>query len=254
VTIAAQPSSRAQTCTVANGSGTVAGADVVVAVECHATTWVLGGITGGATIAKPYVDGPVAVATFSNPWGLVYDAAGNLYVADDLDFVVRKITPDGVVSTYAGSGVTDADGNSSLVDGPAATATFWDPRGLAFGPDGALYVADDFTLRRVTPAGVVTTLAGSEDASCLFDTAGHLSGNPLCGASGIEVDAAGNAFVADTGGNRVQMFAPDGTVTTLIFANSTFFPYGIAMAPDGSFTLADDAQGDNPRIARLAPQ
>ncbi len=102
-------------------------------------------------------DGTGTQASFDHPGGLAIDRAGNLYVADTLNYTLRKITPDGKVTTLAGSaGVPDS------VDGQGNLARFNNPVGIAIGREGELYVADvgNNQVRRVTPAGMVTTLAG----------------------------------------------------------------------------------------------
>ena len=102
--------------------------------------------------------GPAPPLDFYNPLGVAVDAEGNVYVADTSNCLIRKITPDGTVSTLAGVASTPG-----AKDGPAATALFRYPQGVAVDGSTNVYVADtgNSTIRKITPDGVVSTLAGS---------------------------------------------------------------------------------------------
>ncbi len=114
------------------------------------------------------VDGTAAAARFNYPRALALDSAGNLYLAAGDNHTIRKITPDGVVTTVAG-----VRGNSGSTDGPAASARFLYPSGIAVAADGTLYVADgNTTIRKITPDGTVSTLAGRAGFSGSTDGAG----------------------------------------------------------------------------------
>ena len=114
----------------------------------------LAGVGGGGG----YLDGPGSIAKFFGPSGLGLDAAGNIYVADAFNNLVRKITPAGVVSTVAG--VPGVAGNDN---GPATNATFYDPQGVDVDQFTNIYVADtgNSTIRLITPGGLVTNFAGT---------------------------------------------------------------------------------------------
>ena len=160
------------------------------------------GINGSA-------DGTGAAARFYSPVGVAVDAAGNTYVSDTTNDTIRKITSSGVVSTLAGAPVyTSADGM-----GAAARFTF--PFDVAVDPAGNIYVADagNNTIRKVTPSGNVTTLAGL--AGVVGSTDGTGSAARFNYPVGVAVDAAGNVFVADAGNNTVRRITPAGAVTTL---------------------------------------
>jgi sugar lactone lactonase YvrE len=154
-------------------------------------------------------DGPGSIARFNAPAGVAIDASGNVFVADAQNFTVRKITPAGVVSTFAGS--AGVQGHS---DGTGSAASFWDPEDLTIDAAGNLYIADGAgnSVRKITPAGVVTTLAGAAQSGTTNGTGSAARFNYL---AGIAVDPAGNVYVGDYNNNAVRKITPAGVVTTL---------------------------------------
>jgi sugar lactone lactonase YvrE len=156
-------------------------------------------------------DGTGAAARFDGPQGLAVDAAGNVYVADLWNFTIRKVTPDGVVTTLAGQA-----GTSGSADGTGGAARFGAPwGGVAVDATGNLYVADygNDTIRKITPDGVVTTLAGQAGATGSADGTGGTE--RFDGPVGVALDASGNLYVADSQNNTIRKIAPGGVVTTL---------------------------------------
>jgi len=153
-------------------------------------------------------DGTGSAARFKYPNGLTVDGSGNLYVADNGNNTIRKITAEGVVSTLAGT--AGVWGNA---DGMGADAQFGGPSGLALDPSGNLIVAEggNCLIRKVTPAGVVSTLAGS--------TWGYADGTgsaaQFSGPNDVTVDKTGNAYVTDTYGQIIRKVTPAGVVSTL---------------------------------------
>ena len=155
-------------------------------------------------------DGPVASALFNATSGVAFDTQGNLYVADDGNYVIRKVSTSGVVSTLAG-----AAGTSGHVDGTGTGAEFTDPQNVAFDPtSGNLFVADGKgnTIRMVTLAGVVSTLAGSGTAGSADGTGAAAQFNF---PTGVAVDGSGNVYVGDTTNDTVRKITPAGVVTTI---------------------------------------
>ncbi|MDR2208254.1 MAG: hypothetical protein LBE22_04690 [Azoarcus sp.] len=188
-----------------------------------------------------FADGIGSDAKFGEPEGIAIDAAGNLYVADRWNNRIRKITPAGEVSTFAG-------GEDGFADGIGGGAKFRGPTSIAIDAAGNLYVADKWNnrVRKITPTGEVSTLAGGEGgfADGIGDDARFRS--PF----GIAIDAAGNLYVADEGNHRIRKITPAGEVSTLagseygfadgIGSAARFYrPFGIAIDAAGDLYVAD---------------
>ncbi len=184
------------------------------------------------------MDGTLATASFNGPAGLAVDSAGNIYVADGGNQVIRKITLSGVVTTLAG-----LSGSPGSADGSGSAARFHDPGGIALDGSGNVYVADtgNHTIRKITPAGVVTTLAGL--AGVHGSANGTGSDARFYSPSGVAVDAAGNVYVADSNNNSIRKITAAGVVTTLADGTgggaSFNFPIGLAVDDTGNVYVAD---------------
>lgn len=155
-------------------------------------------------------DGQGNAARFFLPYGVAVDSAGNVYVAEGGNHLIRKISPSGLVSTLAGTAM-----QAGFTDGAGSTARFNTPFGLTVDSGGNLYVADsgNNAIRRVTPAGVVTTVAGLSGSSGALD--GPVSVARFNQPRGVSVDANGNLYVADFGNSVVRHITAGGIVTTL---------------------------------------
>ena len=174
----------------------------------------LAGVAGTRGIA----DGTGSAARFSSPYGVAVDGAGNVYVADSGNSTIRKITPDGVVTTLAGTA-----GSTGSTDGTGPTARFWNPVGLAVDGVGNVYVGDaaNDTIRKITPGGVVTTLAGTVGYTGSAD--GRGSAAQFNGPTGVAVDAAGNVYIADASNFTIRwgaLAAP--ALTSAATANGSY--------------------------------
>jgi len=187
-------------------------------------------------------DGKGELANFSSPQGVAVDQGGNVYVADTNNQTIRKITPDGVVKTLAGT----AGINGSAV-GAGGAAQFDLPAGVAVDESGNVYVADanNQTIQKITQGGVVTTLAGSVGIHGSADGVG--SAAQFSNPQGLAVDRAGNICVADTNNQTIRKISSSGQVTTLAGAVETV---GSTDGPGGAarfnypFNLTVDAAGN----------
>jgi DNA-binding beta-propeller fold protein YncE len=159
-----------------------------------------------------YLDGPVAEARIRAPRGLVFDSRGNLFFSDCWNHRIRKITPAGIVSTLAGGGPTGVEAKAIWRDGTGAEARFFAPCGMAIDGDDNLYVADaeNHRIRKITPRGVVTTIAGhgiSGKAGRGFAD-GPAAKSRLNTPTEVFVTADGSVYFSDTYGNRIRKISP----------------------------------------------
>jgi sugar lactone lactonase YvrE len=213
-------------------------------------------LAGLASTVGGSADGTGNAARFYEPGGIVVDAAGNLYVADSGNHTIRKVTSSGLVTTLAGT-----TGSTGSKDGIGSAAWFYDPEGIAADATGNLYVADGYSIRKITPAGVVTTLAGSAENPGSSDGTGDAA--RFYGPNGIAVDAVGNLFVADTYNQTIRKITPAGVVTTFagtagssgnadgVGATARFYkPFGIALDAAGNLFVADAL---NSTIRKITP-
>jgi sugar lactone lactonase YvrE len=184
------------------------------------------------------------VASYIAPRAMAVGTDGVLYIA--INSAIRKIAPDGTISTFAGS-----LSESGFEDGLGAAAQFNNPYGLAVDQIGNVYVADGARVRKITPAGLTTTLAGSNTTGALVDGNGA---NARFGSLwAVAVDKSGNVFVADQGGSAIRRITPDGVVTTVagsLFTVRAYIdgpataarflqPEGLAMDSAGTMYVAD---------------
>jgi hypothetical protein len=202
-----------------------------------------------------FADGTGAAAKFNKPFGVAVDGAGTVYVADQVNHRIRKVTPAGVVTTLAGSGA------QNFADGTGTAAQFSNPAGVAVDGAGTVYVADGSNnrIRKITPAGVVTTLAGS-------GTAGSANGTGTAAQfnypAGVALDGSGTVYVGDYNSHRIRKITPAGVVTTLAGSGTAGFAdaTGTAAQFNGPAAVAVDGAGNvyvgdelNHRIRKVTP-
>jgi sugar lactone lactonase YvrE len=205
-------------------------------------------------------DGGHGAATFYYPEGITGDLAGNLYIADTGNHAIRKIDPAGTVTTLAG-GSNGSIGKQGDSDGVGGQASFDHPSGIAVDVVGNLYVADMYNnlIRKVTPAGSVSTVAGFSPSDATGQRDGHARAARFSSISAIVVTAGGVAYVAD--GHVIRRIGPDGTVDTLAGkpgeagevdgagSDARFtFPRALALDKAGNLFVADSTA-----IRRVTP-
>jgi len=186
------------------------------------------------------------VPNLNLPSALVFDTSGNLLVAESNVHAIKRVTLQGDVSTYAGTGTW------GWLDGPAATALFGGPSGITADSFGSVYVSEYYnsTIRKITPAGVVSTFAGKANAGGVVDGAG--ADSRFAGPLGLAVDISDAVYVADYHNHTVRKVYPDGSVTTIagqggvsgfsdgVGAQARFsLPAGVAVDRSGNVYVAD---------------
>ncbi len=211
----------------------------------------------GAPGQSGSADGVGGQARFYYPSDVAADHADNVYVADSWLGLIRRIAPDGVVTTLAG-----VAGTGGGADGTGAQAHFTDPEALALDRAGNIYVAcgvNAYTIRKITPSGDVTTLAGTHGMSGSADGAGAQA--RFGTVMGVATDASGNVYVVENA--TIRKITPDGVVTTIagaVFergsadgatAQARFnYPNGVAVDLAGNLYVADTGNGT---IRKISP-
>ncbi len=207
-------------------------------------------------------DGGAAVeARLSLPFALAVDSSGNLYIADFGNRRIRKVDHSGVITTVAGSGHRGSQGDG----GPATRAELSPPTGIAVDAGGTLFIADQFNhrIRRVDPAGIITTLAGTGEEGSRGD-AGLGTKARLWYPASVALDEEGNLFIADQENSRIRKLDRAGIITTVAgtgragfagdggpaAAAQLGFPLGVAIDRQGNLFISDS---DNNRIRRVDP-
>jgi sugar lactone lactonase YvrE len=212
------------------------------------STFAGSGIAGNA-------DGAANIASFNNPIGIAIDASNNIFIADLGNNIIRKVTQDGTVSTWAGSGTIGFN------DGPGKSATFNGPDAITIDHSGNLYVSDNHnTIRKISPTQDVTTFAGNVHTSPGFANGTGIEANFNLTVS-LAIDGADNIYVADYSDNMIRKITPGGVVTTLAgqlnsgsqngSASATTFnkPLGVASDAAGNVYVADNG---NSLIRKIA--
>src|SRR5213593_4687735 len=203
--------------------------------------------------------GPASFAMLNNPWGVTVDNNGSLYLADTSNQRIRKIGPDGIITTVAGSGSRGFSGDG----GPAVLAQLAEPAGVAVDAAGNLFIADtnNERVRKVTPDGIITTVAGNGTQGFSGDGGAAVDAQ-LAYPNSVAVDGAGNLFIADTNNQRVRRVTPDGIIST-VAGNGKYgysgdgaaapaaqlgSPYGVSVDGTNTLLIADSA---NSRIRKV---
>ncbi len=166
--------------------------------------------------------GPAISAQLACPHGVAVDASGTLYIADTGNHRLRKVGPDGTISTIAGNGVQGFSGDG----GPAINAQLYSPTSLAMDASGDLFIADtgNNRIREISKGGAISTVAGCADSSHFSSDDGQpATAALLSGPQGVAVDASGNLYIAETQGNHVRRVSPDGVISTI--AGSALYRY-----------------------------
>lgn len=217
-----------------------------------ATDGVITTIAGNGVNAFGGDGGPAVTAALNNPVGVTVDAGGNVYIADELNRRVRKVTPGGIITTFAGNGAAGSSGDG----GPATAASIDDPIDVRTDALGNVFIADHASnrVRRVAPDGIITTIAGNGIVGSTGD-GGPATAARLAAPIEITPDAFGNLYIADSANNRVRRVNTAGIIESVVgtgVAGSTGDggpalsarlngPSGVVLNADGDLFVAERA-------------
>ncbi|MEV7844883.1 NHL domain-containing protein [Streptomyces cyaneofuscatus] len=218
-------------------------------------------VAGNGTAGYRGDNGPAAAAQLNGPREVVLDRAGALYIADAENHRVRKITPDGIISTVAGTGTAGFSGDN----GPATSARLNKPFGLVVDSTGVLYIAEwgHDRVRKVTADGKISTIAGTGNASYGGDNGPAVSAH-LRAPYSLALDSAGVLYIADASNHRIRKITPDGKISTVAGTGTAGFsgdngpatsarlnkPFGVLVDSADNLYVAD---AENHRVRKITP-
>jgi hypothetical protein len=181
--------------------------------------------TGMLSIVAGIVDspgqpttGPATSSELSGPYAVAVDASGDVYIADTGNNVIEKVTPSGVLSIVAGTGMIPGPGPGSAMappDGPALSANLESPEGVALDSSGNVYIGDAINnvIEKVTPSGMLSVIAGTGTGGS--PTPGPATSSDLDNPAGLALDGAGDVYVADVQNNDIEEITPSGTLSVI---------------------------------------
>jgi hypothetical protein len=211
------------------------------------TTGIITTLAGGGTKAPGEAEGnPATEARLDRTHGVAVDAVGNVFFVELLKNRIRKVSPSGMISTVAGSGVKGFSGDG----GPATAAQLYHPYGLATDAAGNLFIGDfgNNRVRRVSPAGIISTVAGGGSPADGLGDGGQATDARLDGVPGLVVDPGGNLFIADNRNGRVRKVSASGIISTVAGTAQPGFSGDGGPAADarlsGAWGLAVDKAGN----------
>jgi len=208
---------------------------------------------GDGTLGGGGDGGQATAAQFSYPNGIAFDNKGNVYITDQDNNNVRKITPSGIISTFAGNGTASYSGDG----GPASSAALNSPARIAVDASGNVYIDDYLNnrIRKVDNSGIISLVAGN--GATVFNGDGEQATNAqLLAPVGIDVDGSGNIYIADAGNYRVRKINPAGIISTIagtgmagyngdcILATAAELntPYGVAVGHNGYIYISENTE------------
>jgi len=219
-------------------------------------------------------DGGLATSARLQPVAVAVDGSGNLYIADNFSFRIRKVSAGGIITTIAGVGQLNQSPGFSGDGGPAISAQLGYLQSLALDNQGNVYIGDtgNARIRKVTTDGTINTVLGTGNQSCCFSgDGGPAAAAQLNSPSDVAVDRSGNLYIADNGNARIRMVSPDGTITTMAGSGgipcyspncpppgdggpaksaSLSWPWGVALDGAGNLLIADPGAQ---RVRKVTP-
>jgi len=214
------------------------------------TSGTINTVAGNGVLSYSGDGGPALSAQMNSPRGVAVDSAGNLYIADTNNNVIRKVASNGIVTTFAGNATAGGNGDGSTATGAQLNG----PLGLAVDAGGNLYIADtqNSRIRKVSAGGTISTVAGNGTPGYGGDGSAATAAL-LNFPTAVALDSAGNLYIADLNNNRIRMVSPGGTITTVAGNGSSgyvgdgaaavnarlFTPQGVAVDAAGNLYIAD---------------
>ena len=240
---------------------------ILKVVDAHTVAVVVGSGPGGFDAGFKGDGGPATRAQIQCPYGVLFDSAGNLVLADHGNSRIRKVSPRGIIQTIAGTGHPNSGWGSYGGDGgPAMQANLNDPTAIAYGPDGTLYISDrdNDRVRAVAPDGQMRTVAGTDAGGGFSGDGGPAAKARVDDPAGIAIAPDGTIYFADGNNRRIRKVTPDGIITTIAgngkdvsrgdggpaIKASLADPEALLLDADGTLYVTE---GDGDRVRAITP-